>query len=130
MLSLTDIKSGKRVFAHGGSVSYNVYRKRWTMIAVQKGGAASFLGEVWYAEADDLTGPWKHAVQVATHPKHDFYNPKQHPAFEEGGGRFIYFEGTFTNTFSGNPVKVPRYEYNQIMYRLDLADSRLALPGR
>src|SRR5262249_23486964 len=129
-LRLTDVRTGRRVIAHGGSVEYNAYRKRWTMVAVQKFGDASFLGEVWYAEADELTGPWEYAVQVATHPKYDFYNPKQHPALEEGGGRFVYFEGTFTNTFSGNPVKVPRYEYNQLMYRLDLADARLALPVR
>jgi hypothetical protein len=27
--------------------------------------------------------------------------------------------------FSGNPDKTPRYDYNQVMYRLDLADPRL-----
>ena len=43
-------------------------------------------------------------------------------------GRVIYFEGTYVNTFSGNPEKTPRYDYNQIMYKLDLADERLALP--
>ena len=30
--------------------------------------------------------------------------------------------------FSGNPDQTPRYNYNQIMYKLDLADSRLVLP--
>ena len=34
-------------------------------------------------------------------------------------------EGTYTNTFSGNPCQTPRYEYNQIMYRVDLSDERL-----
>ena len=28
-------------------------------------------------------------------------------------------------TLSGNPVATPRYEYNQVMYRLDLSDPRL-----
>ena len=37
----------------------------------------------------------------------------------------IYFEGTYTREFSGNPVATPRYDYNQLMYRLDLADPRL-----
>ena len=37
----------------------------------------------------------------------------------------IYFEGTYTHTFSGNEHRTPRYDYNQIMYRLDLADERL-----
>jgi hypothetical protein len=40
-------------------------------------------------------------------------------------GRYIYFEGTYTNMFSGNPTPTPRYNYNQVMYQLDLADPRL-----
>jgi hypothetical protein len=67
-------------------------------------------------------------VKVVTHDRYSFYNPKQHPMFTPKNGRFIYFEGTYTNTFSGNPDVTPRYDYNQVMYRLDLADPRLALP--
>jgi hypothetical protein len=37
----------------------------------------------------------------------------------------IYLEGSCVNTFSGNPQPTPYYEYNQIMYRLDLSDERL-----
>src|SRR5262249_9438325 len=88
----------------------------------------SYLGEVWYAEADTPTGPWAYAVQVATHPRYDFYNPRQHPTFDQAGGRLIYFEGTYSHTFSGNQNPTPRYDYNQLMYRLDPADPRLALP--
>jgi hypothetical protein len=55
----------------------------------------------------------------------DFYKPTQHPFFDEDGGRIIYFEGTYTNSFSGNPEKTPGYEYNQMMYRVDLTDERL-----
>ncbi len=40
----------------------------------------------------------------------------------------IFFEGTYTTTFSGNPDPTPRYDYNQIMYQLDLSDRRLTLP--
>jgi len=47
-----------------------------------------------------------------------------------GGGRVIYLEGSYVNTFSGNPHPTPYYEYNQIMYRLDLSDPRLKLPTR
>jgi hypothetical protein len=61
-----------------------------------------------------------------THDKYSFYNPTQHAFFDEAGGRVIYFEGTYTHTFSGHPVPTPRYDYNQIMYRLDLSDPRLA----
>jgi hypothetical protein len=35
----------------------------------------------------------------------------------------------YVNTFSGNPHPTPYYEYNQIMYRLDLSDPRLKLPA-
>ena len=37
----------------------------------------------------------------------------------------IFFEGTYTTSFSGNPTPTPRYDYNQIMYRLELDDPRL-----
>ena len=83
---------------------------------------------MWYAEADDPTGPWRYAVKVVTHDRMSFYNPKQHPMFAKDGGRVIYFEGTYTHDFSGNPDATPRYDYNQMMYRLDLADPRIALP--
>src|SRR5207247_1022779 len=121
---LRERSSGKRVIAHAGSVAWNAYRKRWIMITVETGGT-SFLGEVWYAEAESPLGPWRDAVKVATHERYSFYNPKHHPMFDQEQGRFIYFEGTYTHTFSGNPEPTPRYDYNQILYRLDLADARL-----
>jgi hypothetical protein len=52
-----------------------------------------------------------------------------HPFFDQDGGRTIYFEGTYCNTFSGNPEQTARYDYNQVMYRLDLADPRLGAAG-
>ena len=85
----------------------------------------SMLGEVWYAEADDPLGPWASAVRVVTHDKYSFYNPVHHPYFDTDGGRVIHFEGTYTTMFSGNEHPTPRYDYNQIMYRLDLSDPRL-----
>lgn len=125
---LRDRDTGKVVEAHRGSVGWNAHRKRWTMVATEIGGKPSHLGEVWYAEADEPTGPWRYAVKVATHDRMSFYNPTQHPEFAKAGGRVIYFEGTYTHDFSGNPDVTPRYEYNQVMYRLDLADPRAALP--
>jgi hypothetical protein len=128
LLNLRDIDSGKVVVAHGGSVYWNDYRRRWVMIAVESFGSTSMLGEIWYAEADTPLGPWVYARKVVTHDKYSFYNPKQHPMFDKEGGRIIFFEGTYTTTFSGNPDPTPRYDYNQIMYQLDLSDPRLALP--
>jgi len=126
-LKLQDVETGKPVVAHRGSVYFNAYRRRWVLIATELGGT-SHLGEVWYAEADAPEGPWVHARKIVTHRRYSFYNPKQHPMFDQQGGRVIFFEGTYVTTFSGNDDKTPRYDYNQIMYRLDLADPRLALP--
>jgi len=57
-----------------------------------------------------------------------FYNPC-HPDFlDPDRGRTIYFGATYTDEFSGAKEPTPRYNYNQIMYRLDLSDPRLALP--
>lgn len=127
LLRLTDRDSGQPVLAHRGSVCWNEYRKRWVLIAVQSFGS-SVLGEVWYSEADSPEGPWGYGVKIVTHDKSSFYNPKQHPMFDQNGGRSIFFEGTYTQTFSGNDHRTPRYEYNQMMYRLELSDERLALP--
>ena len=87
--------------------------------------AALSLGEVWYSEADAPEGPWLHARKVVTHDKYSFYNVAHHPIFDQKDGRLIYFEGTYTAAFSGTKDKTPRYDYNQVMYRLDLADKRL-----
>jgi hypothetical protein len=128
LLHLQDGDTGRRVVAHRGSVYRNDHRGRWVMIAVEVGGSSSFLGEVWFAEADTPLGPWVYARKVASHEKYSFYNPKQHPMFARDDGRVIYFEGTYTVSFSGNTNPTPRYDYNQVLYKLDLDDSRLNLP--
>ncbi len=127
LLGLRDRDSGKAILAQSGSVYWNEYRRRWVMIAVQSGGT-SYLGEIWYTEADTPVGPWAYAVKVVTHERYSFYNPKQHPMFDKDGGRVIFFEGTYTHTFSGNPIATPRYDYNQILYKLDLSNPRITLP--
>jgi hypothetical protein len=125
LMQVKDALTGKPVLIHRSSVQWNAYRKVWIMIGNQTKGEESPLGEVWYAEAPTPAGPWVKAVKVASHPNYTFYNPRQHSFFDQEGGKVIYFEGTYTNTFSGNPVATPRYEYNQVMYRLDLSDPRL-----
>jgi hypothetical protein len=124
-----DVETGREVAPHGGSVYFNAYRQRWISIFVQSGGDTSFLGEVWYAEADTPVGPWTYARKIATHNRYSFYNPKQHPYFDQDGGRTVFFEGTYSHAFSGSAeAATPRYDYNQIMYRLRLNDPRLILP--
>ena len=129
-MRLRDRKTKKDVVAHGGTVAWNSHRDRWMMIALEVGGV-SFLGEVWYSESDELMGPWIDARRIVTHDRYSFYNVRHHPYFDDEGGRTIYFEGTYSAMFSGNPLKTPRYDYNQVLYRLDLADPRLDLddPG-
>jgi hypothetical protein len=119
-----DAATGQPVQVHAGSVHWNEYRRRYVMIASQVFGT-SMLGEIYYLEAPRPEGPWSKGVKIVTHEKYSFYNPMHHPHFDEDGGRVIYFEGTYTHTFSGNVHPTPRYDYNQVMYRLDLADGRL-----
>lgn len=124
-----DVESGKPVRMHGGSIAWNAYRGKWILIAVQSFGEPSFLGEVWFSEAESPLGPWHWARRIVTHDHYGFYNPVHHPFLDEDGGRVIYFEGTYCKTFEAPAtVPTPRYEYNQMMYRLDLSDPRLTGP--
>lgn len=109
---------------HSGSVNYNAWRKKWVLIAIEQATtkSPSLLGEVWYSEADLPTGPFRKATRIATHPGQSYYNPVQHAFLDEDGGRVLYFEGTYCNTFTNSPA-TPLYNYNQLMYRLDLSKS-------
>ncbi len=122
-LDLHDAQTGARIQAGRGSVYWNAYCGRWVMLI------SAQPGEIWFAEGDTPTGPWVYARRVVAHDKYNFYNPTQHPFFDSEGGRLIYFEGTYTDAFSGAKDKTPRYDYNQIMYRLTLDDARLSLPA-
>ena len=124
---LTDIESGKLVVTHHGSVYWNAYRNQWIMITTQSSGT-SYLGEIWYSEAIRPEGPWAYGRKIITHNQYSFYNPKHHPVFDQQNGKVIYLEGTYTKTFSGNDYPTPGYDYNQIMYRLDLSQQELNLP--
>jgi hypothetical protein len=131
---LQDAETGKPVLLNNCSCNWNDYRKAYVMIASEMAGATT-LGEVWYSEADRPEGPWVHARKVITHANkpgdaHDFYNPVHHAFLDRKGGREIYLEGSYVNTFSGNSHPTPYYEYNQVMYRLDLTDPRLRMTGK
>jgi hypothetical protein len=101
------------------SVAWNEYRQRFALLAEK-------TGEVWYAEGPRPEGPYGQAVRIVQHDHYNFYNVVQHPFFAEEGGRVVYFEGTYTDSFSDAKVKTPRYNYNQILYRLRTDDPRLA----
>lgn len=123
-VSFTDTTTGKPVKAHNGSITWNPWRKKWISIFTEQDGSSP-LGEIRYAEAPAPEGPWRKCVKIVTHANYSFYNPMQHPEFAENGGQTIWFEGTYTATFSGNPNPTPRHDYNQILYRLNLQDQRL-----
>lgn len=125
-----DVQTKQPIVLMLGSVQYNAFRKKYVGIGVQTGGKSSYLGEIFYAEAYRPEGPWPRARKIVTHDRYSFYNPVQHPFFEQENGRVIYFEGTYATTFSRpDREATPRYDYNQIMYRLDLSDPRLAPPA-
>jgi hypothetical protein len=116
--------TNKTIIPHAGTISWNAYRKRWVFL-IQENGGTSPLGEIWYTESETIHGPFTPAVKIITHDKYTFYNPLHHAYWDEKGGQVIYFEATYTTFFAGSLVPTPRYDYNQILYRLDLADTRL-----
>lgn len=99
-------------------VAWNEYRQRFVLLM-------EHTGEVWYAEGPRPEGPFGPAVEIVRHDHYNFYNVVLHPFFDQEGGRVVYFEGTYTDAFSDAKSKTPRYNYNQIMYRLRLEDPRL-----
>lgn len=122
---LTSAADGKEIRPHTGSIQWSSYRKAWIALFVQNGGKPSSLGELWYAEAFSPLGPWGKAVKVLTHDRYTFYNPRLHPELVPAESPYLLFEGTYTMTFESHVFPSARYEYNQMLYRLDLEDPRL-----
>lgn len=118
-IQLTDINTGARLPNVGrGSVYWNDYRQKWILIT----GAM----DTWYSEADTPIGPWVYARKVAEH-RSFLYNPTQQPIFDQNNGEDIFFEGTFTK-FLSEEERVPRYDYNQLTYKLSLSNKDVFLP--
>jgi len=122
-MGLVDFESGAPIGAGRGALFWNVFHQRWLMLC-----AAATPGEIWFAEGDTPVGPFGYARRVATHGTYNFYNPTQEPLFDQECGRLVYFTGTYTTSFSAAKVATPRYDYNELMYRLNLDDPRLQLP--
>ncbi|MCA9124104.1 MAG: hypothetical protein KDB11_28190 [Planctomycetales bacterium] len=132
LLQSTD---GSRVKPHSGSIAWNGFRGRWVAIFMEAFGKPSGFGEIWYAEAESPFGPWGTAVKVLSHQNYSFYNPQIHPEFTSHDSPHLFFEGTYTTLFAGPttggglsptyPQATPRYDYNQMLYRLDLDDPAL-----
>ena len=99
-------------------VAWNEYRQRWILLMED-------FGDIYYAEAMQPEGPYGRAVKIIHHDQYNLYNVVTHPFFNQEGDRVIYVEGTYTDSFTRAPKKTPRYNYNQVMYRLQLNDPRL-----
>ncbi|MGN6543891.1 MAG: hypothetical protein ACTHK7_02495 [Aureliella sp.] len=122
---LQDADSEASVRPHSGSIAWSAYRRRWVSVFMQQFGKPSAFGELWYAEAGAPTGPWGPATKVLTHANYTFYNPRLWGELATADSPVLLFEGTYTEQFAKNPVATPRYDYNQILYRLDLDDPKL-----
>ncbi len=112
---------GKPVEAHGGDLAWHPWSRRWLLLFTQKGGASSYLGEIWLASGPGPTGPWTGARKVVTHDRYSFYNPMLRAEAFRADSPLVLFEGTYVTTFSGNARPTPRWDYNQVLYQVDLA---------
>ena len=117
--------TGQTVKPHSGHIAWNPWRQRWVTVFMEAFGKPSAFGELWYAEAPTPTGPWGRAVKILSPANYTFYNPRLHPEFTPTNSPVLLFEGTYTQTFANHPHPTPRYDYNQILYRLDLDDPAL-----
>jgi hypothetical protein len=114
------LEGGQRITPHSGSIAWNSFRRRWVAIFMEKFGEPSAFGELWYAESPEPTGPWSKAIKVLSHDNYTFYNPRIDAEFTTPQSSILLFEGTYTQEFAKFPHPTPRYDYNQILYRLDL----------
>jgi hypothetical protein len=117
--------TGAGITLTASSFAWNAHRGRFVRVAQQLGGSSSLLGEIWHVEGDTPMGPWVHAAKIVTHQDYTFYNTFHHPELDRG--KYLYLEGTYTATYTG-AAPTPRYDYNQVMYRVDLDDPRLVMP--
>ena len=63
--------------------------------------------------------------KVLSHDNYTFYNRRLHADWSSPDSPVLLFEGTYTAMFADKPPPTPRYDYNQILYRLDLDDEAL-----
>ena len=135
-----DQETGLRLDISGGSTHWHEGRKKWVSVFGARrvdptglGTKESLLGEIYYSEADSLPGldtdsggggrtlVWANATKIATHNQSGYscYNPLQH-SFYSTASR-IYFSCTFVNSFSGVKEKEALYDYNNVMFALNLS---------
>ncbi|MDR2345347.1 MAG: hypothetical protein LBE18_04705 [Planctomycetaceae bacterium] len=127
--TLVDAEKNLAVEPHSGSIVWSEFRKCWIAVFVQKFGKPAAFGEVWYAEScgsDPAAKKWGKAVKILSHGNYTFYNPYLHPESLASNCKVLFFEGTFSAMFADKPDIVPRYDYTQILYQIDLDNPALA----
>ena len=69
-----------------------------------------------------LPGGWGNATLVITHAGSEMscYNPLQLPMYDNHAEGRIYITCTFVNSFSGVVHKQQKYDYNNMLFGLDL----------
>lgn len=123
-------RDGSEVVPAAGHMVWSGYKRKYVAIVQQKFGKPSGFGEVWYVESQSPYGPWENAVKVVTHDNYTFYNPVIHMEGRDPKSSVLLFEGTYTASFADRPPKTPRWDYTQVLYRLDLDDPRLGGKAR
>lgn len=125
---LRHVSEGGILRSHNGTVYWNEHRQKWIMVFGEAFGKFTWLGDLWYAEADSPIGPWAYARRVVRHKNHACYNVKQHRMLDQLDGQHVFFECTYASWFSQGQ-STPHYGYNQMMYSLDLSEEPLHLPS-
>ena len=129
-----------------GSVSWNAWSRRYifmsggdTTAADQQAGGSMHMAFSW-----TLDGPWVNGTLVGDHNSSggSCYNGLHLPSLDQQGGRIVHLACTYTAMWSNTVLKpwvwsaclfglnahqdcaptVPRYEYNNLVYAVDLAD--------
>eukprot|EP00658_Telonema_sp_P-2_P044824 TRINITY_DN3272_c0_g2_i1.p1 TRINITY_DN3272_c0_g2~~TRINITY_DN3272_c0_g2_i1.p1 ORF type:complete len:499 (+),score=66.94 TRINITY_DN3272_c0_g2_i1:80-1576(+) len=131
---------GEGVTLGGGTVNWNSWLGKYMLVA-DGGDNAVYLGF-----ATQLVGPFVNATMVASHRStgSSCYNAAHLPHMDSSDGRVIYFACTYTAMWSNAPAGapknswgaclfgqngskagcaavVPRYEYNNLVYKVDLS---------
>jgi hypothetical protein len=132
-ISLKQKTTDTLIVLRRGSTHWNRKLQAWLLLS------SGNPGTIWAAKSERPEGPYREAVLVATHNSTgsgrsddsdkatNFYNPTQHVFFDEDEGETIYFSGTFVTSFAPQHFATARYDYNSIMYRINV--SKVFSPG-
>lgn len=129
-----------------GSVNWNTWAQRYVFLAAGDTSALhqSAGGSMHIAFSWTLDGPWVNGTRIGDHniSGGSCYNGLQLPSLDAEGGRIVHIACTYTAMWSNTIVRpwvwstclfglggehqdcspvVPRYEYNNLVYRVDLA---------